>query len=488
MAGAVSENNMADQFNATQAGTMSPEDYAQQQLINRQQRFADMLMQQNQQPQGQMISGRYVAPSFFQMLNPVANMLAGAYVGKQSDTEAAKLAEKIRSGRATAEEKITNLALGTPEVPAQPAVIPKGQTLRDDNGMLTYGAQQGVAGKPATAPDLAAALREINNPYNYGAGKDLKPLIYKQLMPDPTELERNYKFAQTPAGGNFKGDFNAYKNQMNDYQKIEAQNAAARLNLERNRAAYEGIPTGGGGAPVVNQPTQPVVNQPTGGSPVMRGNAPQVSIAPNAPAYAQNSLTMTTGAGNVPVVPTINMAGMSPKQQQELRNAQAQETQANVKNAYEVYKVAGQIESLLPQAHGSGVGAGMGYLANLFDFESPQNVVDEKLKVLGSRILMQVPRFQGPQSDKDVAVYKEAAGSLSDPNKSIASRMGALQTIKDMNSKYAPELDWSYGKDKQAPTANVAPPVAAKSSAPAGVDQAVWNVMTPQEQSLWQKR
>ena len=135
MAGAVSENNMADQFNATQAGTMSPEDYAQQQLINRQQRFADMLMQQNQQPQGQMVSGRYVAPSFFQMLNPVANMLAGAYVGKQSDTEAAKLAEKIRSGRATAEEKITNLALGTPEVPAQPAVIPKGQTLRDDNGM-----------------------------------------------------------------------------------------------------------------------------------------------------------------------------------------------------------------------------------------------------------------------------------------------------------------------------------------------------------------
>ena len=235
---------MADQFNATQAGTMSPEDYAQQQLINRQQRFADMLMQQNQQPQGQMVSGRYVAPSFFQMLNPVANMLAGAYVGKQSDTEAAKLAEKIRSGRATAEEKITNLALGTPEVPAQPAVIPKGQTLRDDNGMLTYGAQQGVAGKPATAPDLAAALREINNPYNYGAGKDLKPLIYKQLMPDPTELERNYKTAQRDG---YKGSFNDYKNQMTDFQRIEAQNAAARLNIERSRAAYEGIPTGGGG-------------------------------------------------------------------------------------------------------------------------------------------------------------------------------------------------------------------------------------------------
>jgi hypothetical protein len=31
----------------------------------------------------------------------------------------------------------------------------------------------------------------------------------------------------------------------------------------------------------------------------------------------------------------------------------------------EVYKVAGDIEKLLPQAHGSGVGAGMGYVANM---------------------------------------------------------------------------------------------------------------------------
>jgi hypothetical protein len=88
--------NQLDQFNALQAGTLSPEDYAQHQLINRQQRFADMLMAQNQQPQGQMISGRYVAPSFTQMLNPVANMLAGAYLGKNADEKNAALAQQLR--------------------------------------------------------------------------------------------------------------------------------------------------------------------------------------------------------------------------------------------------------------------------------------------------------------------------------------------------------------------------------------------------------
>jgi hypothetical protein len=88
--------NELNQFNAAQAGTLSPEDYAQQQALNRQQRYAEMLMQNNQQPQGQMISGRYVAPSWAQQLQAPVNMLLGAYMGKKSDEQAAKLAQNLR--------------------------------------------------------------------------------------------------------------------------------------------------------------------------------------------------------------------------------------------------------------------------------------------------------------------------------------------------------------------------------------------------------
>lgn len=90
---------MADGINLAQQGTLPPELYAQQQALNRQQQMAAMLMQQNQQPQGQMVSGRYVPTSFFQNLQPVANMLTGAYLAKQGDTQAAKLAEQLRTGR-----------------------------------------------------------------------------------------------------------------------------------------------------------------------------------------------------------------------------------------------------------------------------------------------------------------------------------------------------------------------------------------------------
>lgn len=88
--------NETNPINIAQMGTLSPELYAQQQQLNRQQQLASMLMQNNQQPTGQMISGRYVAPSFFQALQPAVNMLTGAYLGKESDKEAAKLAEKLR--------------------------------------------------------------------------------------------------------------------------------------------------------------------------------------------------------------------------------------------------------------------------------------------------------------------------------------------------------------------------------------------------------
>jgi len=58
-----------------------------------------------------------------------------------------------------------------------------------------------VAVKPGTAPDLAGALREIESPTNYyGAGKDLKPTILKQLMPDTPSSILEYQYAQKNPG------------------------------------------------------------------------------------------------------------------------------------------------------------------------------------------------------------------------------------------------------------------------------------------------
>ena len=141
---------MADQY-----GTLSPEDYAQQQQINRQQKMAEMLMSQNQQPQGQMVSGRYVAPSFFQNLQPIANMLTGAYMAKQGDTKAQELAQAIRSREAAETQKILGLQFGSPDYKA--AVMP--QIQRDDMGNVMPAVEQQVGQAPNQKQALVEALK-----------------------------------------------------------------------------------------------------------------------------------------------------------------------------------------------------------------------------------------------------------------------------------------------------------------------------------------
>jgi hypothetical protein len=101
-----------NEFNLMQAMNMSPDMFEKQQQLNRNQQFARMLMapQATQQPQGQMVSGRYVPTSFFQNLAPVANMLTGAYMQNRGDEQAKALAQELRGTR-TSEMDAINQAI-----------------------------------------------------------------------------------------------------------------------------------------------------------------------------------------------------------------------------------------------------------------------------------------------------------------------------------------------------------------------------------------
>lgn len=123
--------------------------------------------------------------------------------------------------------------------------------------------------------------------------------------------------------------------------------------------------------------------------------------------------------------------------------------------AQNVYPVVKDVNDALKKATGSGIGAKVDDLAAFFGHstEGAQNIA--KLQVLGDTLLKSVPRFEGPQSDRDVASYYAAAGKLADPNVPIATRSAAFKTIIDLNKKYAPDLDWSFNEGKK--TGSVAP-------------------------------
>jgi hypothetical protein len=202
---------MADGIDLTQAGTLPPELYAQQQQLNRQQQLAQMLFSQNQQPQGQMISGRYVAPAWSQQLAPVIGMLTGAYLTKQGDTKAAELAKTLREGKASTEEKIIQQMTGTPAQATELA------------GPYAGNVPMPTAVQPSVAPNLAGALRTIRT-NEFGAGKEYTPTILKQMMPEDTSDYKN--FLKVKAEG-FPGTFN-------DYQNIDANRKRPVTNTSTN--------------------------------------------------------------------------------------------------------------------------------------------------------------------------------------------------------------------------------------------------------------
>jgi len=69
--------------------------------LSRERKLAELLMAKGmQQPQGQMISGYYVAPSWTQQLNPMANVLAGEAISGRADTKQAELVAALRNQNA----------------------------------------------------------------------------------------------------------------------------------------------------------------------------------------------------------------------------------------------------------------------------------------------------------------------------------------------------------------------------------------------------
>jgi hypothetical protein len=141
--------------------------------IQRQRDMAALLLKQSQQtPQGQMVSGHYVAPSWMEALGNAAKGIGARYIGQQADDKERQMATALMQSRAKEANDFMGALSGTPAKTIQPA------TPNDDEGNPMPVAQQ-----EAVAPDrnraMAMALQS-QNPMLQSAGGDLM----KQQMAD----------------------------------------------------------------------------------------------------------------------------------------------------------------------------------------------------------------------------------------------------------------------------------------------------------------
>jgi hypothetical protein len=87
---------------------------------------------------------------------------------------------------------------------------------------------------------------------------------------------------------------------------------------------------------------------------------------------------------------------------------------------------------LLKKATGSGAGAVYDAALGVFGKATEGAIAGARVAPLADPILKLVPRFEGPQSDKDTASYKEAAGNLANPAIPAPQKLAAAATIRDI--------------------------------------------------------
>lgn len=118
-------------------------------------------------------------------------------------------------------------------------------------------------------------------------------------------------------------------------------------------------------------------------------------------------------------------------------NAETQTLQRKETQRIEKLKVLiPEIKTLLSNATGSRTGAAWDAVTGAAGYATEGAKTTAQLKTLSGQMVSMMPRMEGPQSDKDVAMYKEMAGNIGDPSRTKAERLAALQTIEKMNLKY----------------------------------------------------
>jgi len=224
-------------------GTLNPEQMLQQQQILRQQKMAEMLMQQGmQQPQGQMVSGRYVAPSIFQNIAGLANTYMGQKGIERAENAQLNLAKQLRQQGVQDTERLMNVFGGRPEVagtsdvptetyetvrgtPAQAAIPP--------NPRLAFAEAINMQSPQARALLPQIAAEAFKKPERFIVPEGGKALM---AMPDGTVKEiatggektsNDYKdYLQA-----IKDPINPFKGGFTDYQTMTNRSKAPSVNV-----------------------------------------------------------------------------------------------------------------------------------------------------------------------------------------------------------------------------------------------------------------
>lgn len=121
----------------------------------------------------------------------------------------------------------------------------------------------------------------------------------------------------------------------------------------------------------------------------------------------------------------------------EALEAKRAEREKPVTEAKESLQLINQAEKLLDTATGSLTGTGVDILAGAVGKSTAGAQDAAKLKAIQGALVAKMPKMSGPQSDKDVLLYREMAAQVGDSTIPADTRKAALQTLREIQERYA---------------------------------------------------
>ena len=353
-------------------GNLSPEQALQQQQIARQQKMAELLMQQGQQtPSGQMVGNRFVAPSFFQYAAPLLQGYVGRKELEKVEGEQLKLAKELREQGVQETQRLMNVFGGRPEIAGTPDIPTE-----------TYETVRGTPAQPAIMANPKLAYAEAINMTSPQA-RALLPFIATEAFKKPKYKEITQYNEKTGNTENYRYDENS-PDPRSTLQFIGISKPAISPEAQI-RFGDENIyipPQFRGGA--VGQPQ----GQPTGQPQVTPVSAPNV-----APTVAS---TQAYDPFKAPPPPPTLTSG------KEIREWKAEQSKPLTGTAYDIVNGAKNYQKAIYK------------IQELFDLYSPEDLAKPNVRAIFGQAVENA-RLQGKEANK--------LGALTGPDYGILEKL-----------------------------------------------------------------
>jgi hypothetical protein len=95
-----------------------------------------------------------------------------------------------------------------------------------------------------------------------------------------------------------------------------------------------------------------------------------------------------------------------------------------------------EAEKLVDIATGSYVGAARDLAGRVVGLSTDGSEAIAQLAPIGGKLLANVERFEGPQSDRDVEEYRRQAGKLADNTTTSGDKKAAIQAMRMIANRY----------------------------------------------------